>query len=96
MSYPYTASDGEKGKSRTGLSTAGVKEQHKETTTCACLSSFSAGFVTVLLQLQQNCAFAKVNVGWRMRKISEPSDTWWRRNWMQSRNAVFGQEMVLH
>lgn len=49
-----------------------------------------------LFQLQQNHIFAKVNVGQRMRKISEPSDTWWGRSWMQSRNAMFGQEMLLY
>lgn len=49
----------------------------------------------VLLEHQQNHTFVKVNVGLRMRKISELSDTQWGRNWMPSRNAVFGQETLM-
>lgn len=73
-----------------------TNEQKKHPTKYTCLASSSTMCLQFLFQLQQNHIFAKVNVGQRMTKISEPSDTWWGRSWMQSRNAMFGQEMLLY
>lgn len=73
-----------------------TNEQKKHPTKYTYLASSSTMCLQFLFQLQQNHIFAKVNVGQRMTKISEPSDTWWGRSWMQSRNAMFGQEMLLY